>query len=128
MKEKLNDLQSELRESAHKIWLAGLGALTVAGEEGQKMFNNLVEKGQEFEDRDHASVEAVKKTTGEAREKVGDLWSKFEESLNDKIGLALQKLGVPTKEEIGQLTERVDKLMEAINKLNETKEAKAETK
>ena len=121
MKEKLVDLQGDLRESAHKIWLAGLGALTVAGEEGQKMFSNLVEKGQEFEDRDHASVDAVKKTAGNAREKVGDLFGKFEDSLNDKIGLALQKMGVPTKDEIGQLTDRVDKLMEAINKMNETK-------
>ena len=121
MKEKIQDLQGEMRESAHKIWLAGLGALSVAGEEGQKLFKNLVEKGQEFETRDHAPVDAVKSATGNVKGKVDDFMGRMEETINDKVALALQKVGVPTREEIQGLTERVDKLMEAINKLNEAK-------
>jgi hypothetical protein len=30
------NLQDDLKDSAHRIWLAGLGALAAAGEEGTK--------------------------------------------------------------------------------------------
>jgi len=122
MNEKLNDMQNEVKDSAHKIWLAGLGALTLAGEEGTKMFKSLVEKGAEFESREKAPVEAIKNTYDRTKEAAGDLFARIEGNFNDKVASALQKLGVPTRDEIAQLTNRVDALMEAINKLN-TKES-----
>jgi len=118
MKEKLNDLQDDVKNSAHKIWLAGLGALTVAGEEGSKLFKTLVEKGETYEEKGGGPTDKVKETYGKTREKAEDLWSKFENSFNDKVGIAMNKLGVPTRDEINQLTQRVDALMEAISKLN----------
>ena len=42
---------NELKESVHKIWLAGLGAMSVAEQEGSKLFKNLVEKGEQYESR-----------------------------------------------------------------------------
>jgi len=121
MNEKMNDLQDELKDSAQKIWMAGLGAVTMAGEEGTKLFKSLVEKGEAFQAKEHPPVDKVKQTANDAKEKVTDMWSKLEEGFNDKVAGALQKLGVPTKDEISQLTERVDKLMEAINKLADAK-------
>ena len=123
MKEKISDLQGEFKDSAHKIWLAGLGALTVAGEEGQKMFKTLVEKGEAFEAKEDAPVDKMKKTVDNAKGKVDDLWGKFESTINDRVAATLQKLGVPTREEIQQLTQRVDALMEAIDKVNEGKKS-----
>ena len=129
MKEKMNDLQDELKDSAQKIWMAGLGAVTMAGEEGTKLFKNLVEKGEAFQSQEHPPVDKMKQTANDAKEKVSDIWTKLEDGFNDKVAGALQKLGVPTKDEISQLTDRVDKLMEAINKLADVKtEEKAEEK
>jgi poly(hydroxyalkanoate) granule-associated protein len=119
MKEKLDNMQHEMRESATKIWLAGLGAVSMAGEEGQKLFKSLVEKGQEFEGREGAPVDSVKKGAEQAKGRMEDIWNRFEDSFNDKIAMVLQKMGVPTRDEINQLTDRVDKLMSAIEKLNE---------
>ncbi len=124
MNEKITEFQNEVKESAGKIWLAGLGALSLAGEEGSKMFRSLVEKGKDFESREKAPVEAVKKTMGGAKERVGDIWGRLEDGFNDKVGVALEKLGVPTRGEIQQLTERVDALMAALEKLNENKAEK----
>jgi len=118
MKEKIDDIQQELKASAQKIWLAGLGAMSVAGEEGSKLFKNLVEKGEEFQAREKPPVEAVKRTVEDAKGRVEDLWSKLETKFNEKVAQALQSLGVPSKEEISQLTERVDALMKAIEKLD----------
>ncbi len=133
MKEKMTDLQKEVKDSASKIWLAGLGALSLASEEGNKLFKTLVEKGEDFDSREKPPVEAVKKTVGGVQEMAGDVWSRFEESFNTKVAVALQKLGVPTREEIHNLAERVDALTDAIGKLAaetkvESKPAKAETK
>lgn len=49
----------EARESAQKIWLAGLGALAVAEEEGGRLFDRLVEKGLELERRDLGPMAGV---------------------------------------------------------------------
>jgi len=118
MKEKIDDIQQELKASAQKIWLAGLGAMSVAGEEGSKLFKNLVEKGEEFQAREKPPVEAVKRTVEDAKGRVEDLWGKLETKFNEKVAQALQSLGVPSKDEISQLTERVDALMKAIEKLD----------
>ena len=124
MKEKVMDLQNELKDSAGKIWLAGLGALTMAGEEGSKLFNNLVEKGKEFDQRENAPAEAVKRTVDSARDRAGDVMSRFEDMFNDKVALALTKMGVPTREEIQGLTARVEALMTALEKLETKSEEK----
>lgn len=42
----------EARQSAQKIWLAGLGALALAEEQGPHLFESLVERGRELERRD----------------------------------------------------------------------------
>jgi len=121
MNEKVVEFQNEVKESAGKIWLAGLGALSLAGEEGTKMFKNLVDKGKDFESREKAPVEAIKKSVDGAKDRVTDIWSKLEDSFNDKVGIALEKIGVPTRDEIQQLTDRVDALMAALEKLNTDK-------
>ena len=123
MKEKINDLQHEVKESAGKIWLAGLGALSMANEEGNKLFKTLVERGQEFDAREKPPVDAVKKTVGGMTDMAGDVWGRFEEAFNTRVAVALQKLGVPTREEIKNLADRVDALTEAIVKLAPAEEA-----
>jgi hypothetical protein len=47
----------DLKHSARKIWLAGLGALSIAEREGTKTFNSLVEHGEHFEERSRPHVE-----------------------------------------------------------------------
>ena len=44
-KKKTKELQNDIMESAHKVWLAGLGAVAMAEQEGSKFFSGLVEKG-----------------------------------------------------------------------------------
>ena len=119
MKEKVTEIQHDLRETAGKVWFAGLGALTVASEEGSKLFRNLVEKGKEFDDRESTSMDSIRKTMEDAKGRAGDMWTRIEDSFNDRVAGALKTLGVPTREEIKSLTERVDALMEAIEKQNQ---------
>lgn len=123
--DKAKYIQDELKESAQKIWLAGLGALSMASEEGNKAFKNLVERGEKFQADDKLGAEKMKQGMESAKHRAEDLWSKLETAVNDRVGSVLEKMGVPTRTEINQLSERVDKLMEAIEKLAEVEKKKS---
>jgi len=60
MPEKAEKLIDEIKESASKIWLAGLGALSMTDGEGSNFFKNLVKKGQDFENMSMDQIKKVK--------------------------------------------------------------------
>lgn len=107
MNETTKNLQDELKESAHRIWLAGLGALAAAGEEGTKMFDRLVDRGREYETR--GRDEARKQYEG-ARSSADELWDTWSGKLDEAVTKALHRMGVPSRDEIHNLTQRVEEL------------------
>jgi poly(hydroxyalkanoate) granule-associated protein len=107
MNESTKNLQDELKESAHRIWLAGLGALAAAGEEGSKVFDRLVDRGREYETR--GRDEARKQYEG-ARSSAEDLWKTWSEKIDESVTKALHRMGVPSRDEIHNLTRRVEEL------------------
>jgi poly(hydroxyalkanoate) granule-associated protein len=118
---KGKEVPAELRASAQKIWLAGLGALAVAEEEGSKLFKNLVKKGETLEGRGKVKVDKLRDEldaqVGKARAKANETWDKLEETVDEKVTAALHKLGVPSKEEIHKLTRRVEELNASVERL-----------
>jgi len=60
MPDKAEKLIDEIKESASKIWLAGLGALSMTDGEGSSFFKNLVKKGQDFENMSMDQIKKVK--------------------------------------------------------------------
>lgn len=107
MNEATKNLQDELKDSAHRIWLAGLGALSAAGEEGTKMFDRLVDRGREYETR--GREEARKQYEG-ARSSTDDLLKTWSDKLDESVTRALHRMGVPSRDEIHNLTRRVEEL------------------
>ena len=107
MNETTKNLQDELKESAHRIWLAGLGALAAAGEEGTKVFDRLVDRGREYETR--GRDEARKQYEG-ARSTADELWGTWSGKLDEAVTNALHRMGVPSRDEIRNLTQRVEEL------------------
>jgi poly(hydroxyalkanoate) granule-associated protein len=107
MNETTKNLQDELKESAHRIWLAGPGALAAAGEEGTKMFDRLVDRGRDYETR--GREEARKQYEG-ARSSADELWDTWSGKLDEAVTKALHRMGVPSRDEIHNLTQRVEEL------------------
>ncbi len=102
---------NELKASMHRIWQAGLGALSAAEEGGSKLFQVLAERGQELEKG--PVTEAKKKVKGAVkivRDRAGKTLESLDSSIDRKIASAIQKMGVPTRDEITKLTRRVDRL------------------
>ncbi len=124
-----NDFQSELKENAHKIWLAGLGALHAAEEEGSKLFKNLVERGETFEQRSRDRYGEVKEKVDhaaeEAKDRAGSAWERIETRLDESVTQALGRLGVPSRDEIATLTQRVEELTAVVEKLKPARKAPA---
>jgi poly(hydroxyalkanoate) granule-associated protein len=115
------NVQDELKESVHRIWLAGLGALAAAEEEGTKIFSRLVERGRDVESKGKVEVDKVKAEVDKMKTKAEstfETWGdKFGEKFDDKLTAALHRLGVPTRDEIRSLTQRVEELNAKVEQL-----------
>lgn len=110
----VEDLQKNVKESAQRIWLAGLGALATAEEEGGKLFKNLVKKGEAYESKAKGKLDGlrdqVEDVAGKARKSAAGAWDKVEEAWDDKVAGTLRRIGVPSRDEISNLTTRVEQL------------------
>lgn len=103
-----------VKETAQQIYLAGLGALAKAGEEGTRLFDELVERGNDLERTGRAKVELalgrVRGLRSDARQVIGRVTSPLDEGMTT----AMHKLGVPTRREIQALTRRVEELTRVV--------------
>jgi poly(hydroxyalkanoate) granule-associated protein len=114
-----------LKESAHEIWLAGLGAFALAGEEGGRLFKQLVKKGGGMEKLNKARIQKIAARAddfrGEARTAVARLRTPIEAGMTN----AMHRLGVPTRKEIATLTKRVEELTRVVGKSKGRAKARA---
>ena len=90
-----------VRESAHLIWLAGLGAFAKVSSEGGKLFETLVKEGEKVEERTREAaadaLETAKEQAGETRGRVIETWDKVEQIFEDRLDRVLGRLGVPSQ-------------------------------
>ena len=121
-------LGKSITESAQQIWLAGMGAFNRAQAEGGKLFESLVRDGLSLEQtarkftgtRADFVRDAVEGKVGQARERAADTWDKLEKVFEDRVQRALVKLGVPGRNDLNALTERVERLTAELRKANAT--------
>lgn len=121
----LKDFAQGIRDSSRQIWLAGLGAFSRAQAEGTKLFETLVEQGQNLESRTkRAASETATAAAGMASQKAkemqrraGGTWDKLEQVFEDRVARALSKLGVHTQADVERLSQRVEALSESVNEL-----------
>jgi poly(hydroxyalkanoate) granule-associated protein len=113
------DFGQMVRESAHQIWLAGLGAFVKAQEEGGKVFNALVKEGEAVQNRTRQSAESK---IDEVRAMAAGTLDKLEKVFEDRVARALHTLNVPTKKDIDSLSKRIAALTEVANKLSASME------
>lgn len=114
---KRKEMQNDIMESAHKVWLAGLGAVAMAEQEGSKFFTNLVAHGEKVEKRGKDEVEKAKGTVAGMKTVAESYWETFGRTIDDQVTSVIHRLGVPTKEEIETLTKKVEDLTVAVDKL-----------
>ena len=103
---------------AQQVWLAGLGAMAKAQEQGSKAMEALLNDGLAFQRKSQAEAQ---QRLQEATERLGHLASDFGQSASgrvdklehlfeDRVAKALHRLGMPSLLDIQLLSERVAQL------------------
>lgn len=136
-----------IQEYTQEIWLAGLGAFALAQEEGgkltgkllqqggkaldegSKLFDRLVKEGAKLENRGRRLAtdtvggmrSDVENRVGRVRESARTSWDKLEKVFEDRVARALAKLGVPTSDEIRELSRRVAELSVRVRELDKAR-------
>jgi poly(hydroxyalkanoate) granule-associated protein len=121
-------LSKTLSESAQQIWLAGVGAFGRAQAEGSRLFEGLVKEGLNLEqtarkiagNRADVVRDAVESRVGTARERAVDTWDRLEKVFEDRVQRALVKLGVPSRDDLADLVNRVDTLTAELRRVGGT--------
>ena len=122
-------ITSGVSEAAHQIWLAGLGALSRAQEEGSKFYSTLIEEGKKLESNTReaarSGVESVKSqaenATSQAKGTVTDAWDKLENVFEKRVQKSLHSLGVPNRSDIKELHQQIENLQKSVEALKKKK-------
>jgi len=135
-----NNIAAPVVDSAREIWLAGLGAYSVAQaeggkliEQGTKLFDKLVSEGSKLEKMTRKVTDTavsdikggVESTVDAVRKQATDNWDKLENIFEDRVARVLGSLGVPTAEDVNKLSERVQKLSRQVTTLAKSSSPKA---
>ncbi len=116
-----SQLAQTIKDSAHQIWLAGLGAFAKAQGQGGKVFDSLIKEGVSLQKKTQAVAEeklgdvAGKMTAmaGEVGHKANAQWDKLESIFEERTARAMAKLGVPNAKALAALVDRVAALEQA---------------
>jgi len=108
------DVGKVIKDSAHEIWLAGLGAYSRAQQEGVKVFDALVKAGQDLQQRTQgAAGSTVESATGRA----AGAWGKLEQVFEERVSRSLGRLGVPSKNDLKALSDKIEELQASVQAL-----------
>jgi poly(hydroxyalkanoate) granule-associated protein len=130
----LETLQEGFTKTSREIWLAGLGVFATIDKEGSKLFNKFVERGREV-----AEGQKAAKMNGEPEptyitEKKDQFTHEVFSKLEGAAGFVRRKISEfsepapdASREELKALTEKVDKLTEAVAALVQKMDEGAKT-
>jgi poly(hydroxyalkanoate) granule-associated protein len=124
LQQRAEHLSRSLVESAQQIWMAGVGAFTRAQGEGSKLFEALVKEGMNIEKttrqlaggRVDALRDAMEDRVGVVRGRASDTWDRLEKVFEDRVQRALNRLGIPGRDDLNALSGRVDALTAQLRK------------
>lgn len=119
----------ELKSSARKIWLAGLGALSEAEKRGDEIFQNLVDKGERYED---ALKDPVGKASGAFRQSVETAKTKASSTLREletvverQVAAAMKRVGVASQDEVKALRAEIERLRKELESRKSARRARS---
>ena len=102
-------------EKTRAFWLAGLGAVPIAQKQGGDLFAGLIVEGKDFRVRTQKLVEEIgTDTRAKVNGVIAPLRARFKSSSQKAgatfqrgVAMALTQLGIPSKADIEELTQRV---------------------
>jgi poly(hydroxyalkanoate) granule-associated protein len=109
------DAAQAIRDSAQKIWLAGLGAYERARTDGPRVFETLVEQGRSMGARAVGAADEALKSMRQAN--YSGATQKLEKALEERVSTSLAKLGLLTNRQVEALQRQVQELNETVRRM-----------
>lgn len=121
-----------IMDSAQQIWATGVKALGRAQQESTRLFEALVKEGANVEKKTRSLASgkvsavrgSVENRVEQVKDRAADTWDRLEKVFEERVQRALVRLGVPGREELQALIQRVDQLNARLRDLAETQAAK----
>ncbi len=114
------------------FWHAGLGAAIKLEKGGRQLLESLVEEGVEAErvakDGVEKQVAQVRESATEAKQRAAGQLHRLEERFDHRLHNALHHIGVPTREDVDELTQLVGEVSESVGHLAQEVKALAPQK
>lgn len=105
------DALGKIEDSAHTIWLAGLGAFSKAEQEGGKLFKSLVKQGTTVEEQYREQlVGSVKKVASTTASTIDFMENMFEKRMSE----ALTRVQAPAAESMDAVVKQMSDLRRSI--------------
>ena len=122
---------SEFTEQLDNVFLAGLGAFANAQKMGSETFESLVKDGEKFRKEASKKTEklidevqdSVREMRGDAEERAEGLLdrvrdrsklTKLQSAFDRRVADAMDRLNVPSKNDIDKINRKLDKILKAI--------------
>ncbi|HWJ07702.1 MAG TPA: phasin family protein [Steroidobacteraceae bacterium] len=121
--------QEELVRGLQQVWLAGLGAIARAPKDGPAAFGETVVEGLRLLDTSRSTAQRLLRATlesaqgtlqsraGDARTQAQEAWGSLESLFQSGVHRAMRQFGVPTAEDIRELTESVAELHASVERM-----------
>jgi len=115
------DVVAGVVHGVRTMWWAGLGAVAAARDTGTQVFDALVEEGKSWEQaerrRREETARRVRKMTDDR-----DAVRATEERIQREVSRVLQRVGVPSRDEVEALREDIEELADRVGQLARTVE------
>ncbi|MCB1569044.1 MAG: phasin family protein [Xanthomonadales bacterium] len=133
--EALSTGAHSIMDSAQQIWEAGVNALGRAQQEGTRMFETLVREGAGVEKKTRSLAaskvssmresvrDSVETRVDQVKDRAADTWDRLEKLFEERVQRALTRLGVPGRDELEALIDRVDTLNTSLRALGKQSES-----
>ena len=111
VRDRAREMGEDVKKTGRNVWLAGLGVVATAEEQARDVYDRMVTKGEEFENRDDSTLgKVVDKTT----DRVKTLGRNVEEGVQKSVATVLHRVGIPSQKEIHTLIDRVEELTKKV--------------
>ena len=116
IREAAQELPADVVQAGRQVWLAGLGAAGVVTTGGQAVFEMLVEEGKRVKSLKVGDV--VDSVVDTAVAPMKTAIKTLDLTVQDTTKTMLARLGVPSRQEVANLTHRVEQLIHKVEHLN----------
>jgi poly(hydroxyalkanoate) granule-associated protein len=125
---------TQMLDTLHRIWLAGLGAAAKAQRGAPQLMEELVEEGARVHRETRGAAEkalrellgntkaTIDARVGQVKGQANDALENLEKIFQTRVHRVLTQLGVPSAEEVESLSARVGALNDSVKQLTSVKQ------